>query len=502
MIRALLVLAAAALALVTVSAVIGQPGRASLEWLGWRIDMTAAAAVLLLVAGALIATAFWRTVIWIAEAPMRAQEARRRARRRNGAEAMTRGFLAAAAGDGAEARRWSAKTTELVDDSPALVRLLAAQAAEAAGDPAAARGAYAAMLAFQDMRLAGRRGLMQLALERGDGVEALEHAEAAYAVGRPPLWAWRAVLQARLDAADWSRALELVKSAQDRKLAPQDQLERTRAATLAALAAGQDAGVDPKARAEALGAALEAARLKPGFAPGVVMAARLLAADGKTGRAEGLIQAAWKAAPHPALWLAWRDLVTQETPKQRAGRLRALAGLNPDSRESRLLMLEAALTAGEALAAREAAAALKPEPLTARICALMARTAFAAGNPDEARAFIARAAAAPQEPDWSDLDPEGKAFAYTPQDWARLVATYGETGELVHPRLERRERTLAELPELPMGYQASAPFLRAAEAAGAAPPLPDDPGPLEPEAPAAAEPPAKGRRLGARLRRR
>ena len=109
-----------------------------------------------------------------------------------------------------------------------------------------------------------------------------------------------------------------------------------------------------------------------------------------------------------------------------------------------------------------------------------------------------------QAPDWSDLDPEGKAFAYTPQDWARLVATYAETGELVHPRLERRERTIAELPQLPPGYQASAPFLRAAEAGSALAPLPDDPGPPEtvPAPPPEAVPPAKGRRLGARLRRR
>ena len=44
MIRAALALVVLALVAVAVSAVIGQPGRASLEWLGWRLDMTAAAA--------------------------------------------------------------------------------------------------------------------------------------------------------------------------------------------------------------------------------------------------------------------------------------------------------------------------------------------------------------------------------------------------------------------------------------------------------------------------
>ena len=88
----------------------------------------------------------------------------------------------------------------------------------------------------------------------------------------------------------------------------------------------------------------------------------------------------------------------------------------------------------------------------------MARVAFADGQADEARAWMARGAAAPQEPAWTDLDPQGRAFAYSPADWARLVAAYAETGELIHPRFERRERTLTELPELPPAYEDAGAF--------------------------------------------
>jgi HemY protein len=49
----------------------------------------------------------------------------------------------------------------------------------------------------------------------------------------------------------------------------------------------------------------------------------------------------------------------------------------------------------------------------------MARVAAANSEADEARAWIARGVEAPQEPDWSDLDPEGRAFAYQRDDWAR-----------------------------------------------------------------------------------
>jgi HemY protein len=502
-IRGALVLVLAAALAVAASAMIGQPGRASIEWFGWRLDMTAAAAVMLVVLGALVATAFWRTVLWVAQAPARAARARAMARRRQANDALTRGFLAAAAQDGAEARRWAARAGELVEDAPALVRVLAAQAAEAAGDHAAAQAAYTAMLSFPEMKLAGHRGLMQLALAKGDKAAALTHAEAAYASGRPARWAWTALLQARLDEADWAGALELVKGAGERKIVPPLVADRTRAALLAALAAEHESGPDPKARSQALDDALEAARLKPGFAPATAIAARLLAADGKGSRAAGLIEAAWKAAPHPALWLAWRDLETQETPLRRAARLKALAELKPDNRESRLLMIEQALIAGDAAAARRAAAPFLLEAPTARTCALMARLAFAAGEPDEARAWIARAAGAPQEADWSDIDPDGRAFPYGPGDWARLVARYAEAGELIHPRLERAERTISELPELPLGYQASAPFLRAAEAGAALGPLPDDPGPPEPDPEtASAGPPVTGPGSPARPRPR
>jgi HemY protein len=511
MIRAALILAFLAAALVAAAAVQGEPGRASVEWLGWRLDTTAVAAAVLILVGGLLALVFWRIFAWILTAPRRAARARADDRRRQAQDLLARGFLAAAGGDGAEARRCAIRAADLSEDNPALVRVLTAQAAEAQGDPAGARAAYAAMLGFPEMRVAGHRGLMQTALAQGDREAALKHAEAAYGLAKGARWAWQALLEARLSDGDWAAALELNKGALQRRIVPPLVAERTRAALLAASAADKAGSPDPKARAQALDQALEAARLRPGFAPGVVMAGRLLAENGKPERAAKLVQEAWAEAPHPALWLAYRDLETAETPRERAERLRDLAGRNPAHRESRMLMVEQALIANDARAALEGLAALDDEPPTARTCALMARAARAAGQMDEARAWVGRAGAAPQEPDWSDLDPEGRAFAYTPSDWARLVAVYAETGELVHPRHERRERVLSDIPDLPAGYHTSMPFLRAAEAGRDAPaPLPDDPGaaddgldPDDPETTASGAPPAAPRRarVGAKLRR-
>ncbi|HEX3406440.1 MAG TPA: heme biosynthesis HemY N-terminal domain-containing protein, partial [Caulobacteraceae bacterium] len=408
------------------------------------------------------------------EAPRRAARARADMRRRQGAEALTRGFLAAAGGDGAEARRQAGRAADLVDDTPALVRLLSAQAAEAAGDAEAARGAYTAMLGFPELRLVAHKGLMQAALESGDLPAAEAHAEAAYALARTAPWAWRAVLEAKLAAGDWPAALELMQGALGRKIISPLTAERARAALLTAYAAGRETQDDEKGRQAALDDAQAAAKLRPDFAPAAVIAARLLADDGRDARAAQVLEAAWKVQPHPALWLAYRDLVTDETPRERAARLASLAAFAPDARESHILMAEQALIAGDALGARAAARPLEAEPLTRRLAGLRARICTALGDRDEARAWTLRGAEAPQEPDWSDLDPEGRAFAYTTVDWARIAMAYAEHGALTHPRFERGERGVSELPELPGAYVDSTPFISAAESGAPVPAIVDD----------------------------
>ncbi len=212
-----------------------------------------------------LATVAWRTLLWILAAPRRAERTRAESRRRQANETLTRGFLAAAAGDGSEARRLAQKAADLADETPGLVRVLAAQAAEAAGDVAATHAAYTAMLGFPDMRLAGHKGLMQLALAQGERETALRHAQEAFGETRSARWAWRVLLEARLDAAEWAAGLELVKNALERKIVPPVTAERARAALLAALAAQLEHSTAPRSQAQALDSAVEAAKLQPGL---------------------------------------------------------------------------------------------------------------------------------------------------------------------------------------------------------------------------------------------
>ena len=108
------------------------------------------------------------------------------------------------------------------------------------------------------------------------------------------------------------------------------------------------------------------------------------------------------------------------------------------------------LTAEQALSDQDGVAALtalgellRGEDPSARLCALASAAEEQLGNAVDARAWQLRAATAPLEADWSDLDPDGPGFNYNDNDWRRLVKSYGESGELIHPRHEAGKRRRA-----------------------------------------------------------
>jgi HemY protein len=470
MIRIALVLFLLALALVAGVALQADAGVAQFAWLGVKIETTAAAALLGLVLAALIAVAFWRALIWALEAPARGERRRTEARRRQSLEALTQGFIAVAGGRGAEARALAQKALDLAPEASKLSRLLTAQAAGVAGDLAAARAAYGALLGDADLQLAAYRGLMKSAQASGDWEDALQLARAAYTLNPTAPWALRAVAEADLRAGDWAGALARVEDAVGRKVITPAGAARARAA----LQTVRAAEIETTSPAEALELAQTAAKARPDFTPAAVIAARLLVAEGRGARAAPILEAAWAARPHPALWLALRDLRPDETPKARASRLAALAAKSPEARESRFLMLEQALIAGDLPAARAAAQSLAVEPVTARLAGALARLAQTSGAAEEARTWIARAAAAPEDEDWSDIDRAGRAFPYDREDWRRVATRYAESGLLIHPRAERGSRGPGQAAPAPSAYETGDIAALAAENGAGLPPIVDD----------------------------
>lgn len=483
----LTLLAGMALALLAVAAS-GEPGALTAEWLGWRLDTSAAAGAVLVGVFALLAVGFWRLVIWIGEAPQRAAQLRNEARRRDSYAALARGYLALAGGDADEARRMARRATEAAEDAPILTGLLAAQAAEISGEEPTARAAYEALLSFPDAQGAARQGLARLSWRAGDRAGALEQARAGEVAGRGGAWAWRMQFDDRLEAGDWDGAFALLGGPRAKRALSADKAARARAALLTVRAL--ENGADAAARD-----AVKAAGLSPEFAPAAVVAARLEAAAGRPGRGEVLLLKAWKARPHPSLAAAYRDLHPAETPVERAERFARLTARHPDHAESRILDVERALLAGDAAAIDAAVSALNSEAETARMLDLKARAAWANGRVAEARTLAARAAEAP-----ADVNYEDDAFAYDRAGWARLVAVWTDDAELAPSPVAS---TPAERASTPVAStEATAPELEPEpESVWRAP---DDPGDwedgetLEPPAAAAPSPPRRARRAPAK----
>ena len=429
---------------------IGPEREVALVYDGTSYGMELRNALVLGVAVMAAIIALWSLLSWLWRLPRRVRSGLGLRRRNQALEAMEDALLAGAAGDVALARDKAARARKLVE-SPRLGHIVSAQALEAAGDQAEATAHYEALLTDPKAAPTAQRGLAQAALERGDYADAIEHAHLAFSQTPRARWAFDTLFRAQLAAGVYADALRTLGEGESRRHIDAESARRRRVVLETALASRWDA----EGRAEeARDLAVAAATRDPEFAPAVALAARLLARVGETRRARKLIEAAWSRRPHPALGFAFRDVI-EGTGEGWLGRFSQktvddLVALNPTHRESVLLEVEQAMASERWVEAWKRlspllASSTGDEP-SARLCLMAARCEAGLGNPREARIWMERAATAPKEGDWSDLDPQGDAFAYTDADWQRLVLSYGERGELIHPRLEGNARTRLAVP--------------------------------------------------------
>lgn len=378
--------------------------------------------------------AIWSFIGWLWRLPKRVKSGVGLRRRNQALDAMEDALIAGSEGDASKARKKAEKARKLIG-SEDLGRIVSAQAAEACGDSEEAIAQYKAMLTSERTLATGQRGLAQQLLTAGDLPGAIEHASRAYGENKNARWAFDILFQAQVADHQWDTALETLETGEKRKHIDKDVARRRRAVLLTAQA---DRLNDSGQTDAAMDMAVTAAQDAPAFSPAVGLAAKLLGQKGGTKKASQLIEKAWAKAPHPALSLAYRDIHAGDSEKARAKHLRNLTKTNPSHRESILLNVEDLLSTGDAVTAWSTLSPLvSGKTPSARLCALAAKAETLLKNPQDARVWMERAATAPAEPDWSDLDPEGDAFDYTNQDWRRLIFTYGDKGELIHPRYER-----------------------------------------------------------------
>ena len=320
-----------------------------------------------------------------------------RNRERKGYEALSQGMLALASGEGKLAMA-KAQKAERYLHKPEVTALLTAQAAEMSGDTRKAEEVYKMLIAREDTRFVGIRGMMKQKLAKGDTDTALKLAERAFALKPKHEEVQDTLLRLQAQKHDWQGARRTLNAKLKHGALPRDVYKRRDA--VLALSEAKDIISDDKP-IEAREAAIAASKGSPDLIPAASMAARSYVAQGKPKLAVRVLKKAWSVEPHPDLAAAFAEIEPDETPAERMKRFRLLTTSRPEHRETRLLKAELALAAEDFPEARRALGDLITTEPDVRVLTIMAAIERGEGaNEAVVRGWLAKALTAPRGPQW------------------------------------------------------------------------------------------------------
>lgn len=320
-----------------------------------------------------------------------------RNRERKGYDALAQGMLALASGEGKLAMSKAGKAEKYLR-KPELTNLLTAQAAEMTGDAKKAEQVYKRLLKHDSTRFVGVRGIMKQKLAEGDTDMALKLARTAFALKPSHAETQDILLGLQAGSADWKGARETLAAKRRHGTLPRDVHKRREAVLALQEAKGV---IEEGATIEAREAAIAANKLSPDLVPAAVMAARMYIDEGKPRYAVRVIKKAWEAAPHPDLAAAFAGIAPDETPAERLKRFAKLTKIQPDHRETRLLLAELNIAAEDFPQARRELGDLPERDPDARVFTIMAAIERGEGGSDAVvKGWLARALNAPRGPQW------------------------------------------------------------------------------------------------------
>jgi len=346
-------------------------------------------------------------------------------RTRRGNDALSRGFIAAAAGDAREARQHASKARALLGHRP-LSLLLLAHVAQLDDDEDALGQAWHAMLARPDTTMVGLRGLFIQAMRRGDAQGATAIANRAYGLKPKARWVLDALFDLATRQRQWAEAKSLLAETRHAGFLDKNTAGRRETVLLAAEALEAEQSADHDA---ALSGALAALTLSPGFSPAAVLGARILTRSGRAWRAEDILAAAWTTNPIPAIALAFAAVRPDESWQGRARRLTDLASLNRDHFEGRMLLAEQAIARNNVAEARRLLAPFARGNATTRLCAAMAEIE----QLDCQEAWAAHAWWAITKHARADAEWRCERCGVTSPEWKALCANCGAFDTLAWP---------------------------------------------------------------------
>ncbi|UVK39801.1 heme biosynthesis protein HemY [Mesorhizobium sp. AR10] len=375
-----------------------RPGEMVVTFNGYQYQvslMVAAVAVVAVVAAVMIV---WWLIKSLWNSPYTISRYFRVRRRDRGYQALSTGMIAAGAGDGALARKKTKEAAKLIrSDQEPLIQLLEAQASLLEGDHEGAREKFETMLDDPEMRLLGLRGLYLEAERLGDRNAARHYAGRAAVMAPQLAWAAESTLEDLTGHGDWDGALRLVEAQKSTRQIERDAANRRRAVLLTAKAQAL-LDSDPNA---ARTAAIEANRLRPDFAPAAVVAATALFRQNDVRKGSKILEAAWKAEPHPEIAELYTHARPGDAVVDRLNRAKKLQEMKKNHAESSLTVARAALDAQDfATARREAEAAIRMDRREGAYLLLADIEEAETGDQGKVRQLLSKAVRAPRDPAW------------------------------------------------------------------------------------------------------
>ena len=386
---ALLVLAAFAFAWLA-----DRPGSINIQWLGREIHLSVLVGIVTLATVLIAAYFIWRILHKIWRSPTAMRESLRFRKHRKAYDSLSRGIIAAGAGDAHAAGRHAAIAGETLKNEP-LITLLTAQAAQLKGDRAGVKRAFEDMIKSPDTELLGLRGLFAEAKQAGDWSAARQIAEKALNKNARLPWASAAILQVQITAKDWAAAANTIASQNKAGILSRHEAAKKQAMLLAAQALVDE----DKNPAEALTRAIEAHHLDAGLVPAALVAARCHIATNNAKKATKILRSTYSHSPHPDL-AAIMASSKHDSAEDQFERVRDLVGKPEDNIESGFALARAAIAAKRWDVAKTALETYAESQPQARICGLLAQIEDAQGDKGKSREWLAKALHAPRDPIW------------------------------------------------------------------------------------------------------
>lgn len=412
-----------------------QPGRTELDWMGYQIEAQTGVILFCIVLFAFVFA--WLYQIWVAikRAPKTIARHLDARSQDQALQAVSHGLSAIAAGDAAQAEKFAERARKLIKNDHGLVPLLTGMTARLKGDSLGAETAFRDLLNTRETAFIGVRGLLQLALDRRQGDQALVLARQAHRMHPKQPWILKTLYGLELRARNWTEAQDLLAKTLKTKSVDPAHARDDRAAMLLARA------TEATGRGQADQAYFltrEAYTTAPAFLPAALAYVPFLIRRSERREALKILEKTWASNPHPDVKDLWLKLAPDgtATPAKTYHWLERLAEAGPDHEATHLMMAEAALAqnlTGEARAHVDAALGVRKSQ---RACRLMAVLEEKAGNHNAAEVCRETALSAAPDRVWVCRE-SGRIYA----GWMPFAPPHNSFNTIVwdDPSATRRE---------------------------------------------------------------